>query len=327
MNYKLEVIKDNIAEDITNQSGNINWSSDEETLSVNFTFDFAEVSKKVEPGDIIKFINLETNKNIFTGIVVNKTKGDLVSNISCYDFCFYLNKSEVVIQFNKVSASNALKILLDKFNISYKQIDEMNTVISKIYKDIPISDVVFDILDQVYLETKKKYILEIEGNELLIIEQSKQIINAEVKLARNLSSFSISKLIGKASKVTESIESLRNSIVIVSSDEKRNKIIKSLKDDLSIKKYGLLQEVVTVDDKNESQARNIAKNLLSELNKVFKSSNIQLLGNDSVKAGRIIILNEPTLSLIGEYKIKNAAHSIASNIYMMNLTLDELLEG
>lgn len=322
MNYKLEYGRDGLKKDITKQCGNVSWTDSEDTLGVAFSFEFAKVKgHEIQNGDIIYFENLESDQNVFTGIVTSLDRGYLTDSIRCYDFAFYLNKSETIIQFNGVSATAALKALFRKVGIPYKDIPQMSTRIWKIFKGKVISEIIREILELVYLETGKRYKIAMTGMSLTIAEVSIDYTKAYASLASNLPRFDITKAVDKSSRLTESIEELKNAITIVSGDES-NTIIEHAKDHDSIKKYGLLEKVMTAPDKDEAQSRQSAKVLLKALNKVIKTSSIKLMGNDSVRAGQVIELFVPIIGLVGFYKVKNITHVISGGVYTMSLNVE-----
>lgn len=322
MDYRLKYSRMGESKNITGQCGNVAWTDDEETLGVAFSFEFAKVNDvKIENGDIIYFDNLETSTNVFTGIVTSLDRGRLTDTIRCYDFAFYLNKSEVIIQFNNVSATAALKALFIKVGIPFNHIPLMHTKINKIYKGQAISEVIKGILEAVYLEIGKKYRIYMDGGSVSIGEVGVEHIKAETSLAKNLRSFDITRAIDKSARLTETIEDLKNSIVIVSGDES-NTILERAKDELSIEKYGLLEKVITASDKDEAQSRQSAKILLKAMNKVMRTSSIRLIGNDTVMPGKIIDLYIGSIGLVGMYKVKGVSHSIAAGGYSMTLSIE-----
>lgn len=113
-----------------------------------------------------------------------------------------------------------------------------------------------------------------------------------------------------------------NTIVVTSSDENSTRIIAQVDDITNIDKYGLLQETISIDDKDISQARNIAENKLNDFNRIIEDNFIELLGNDQVRAGRIIELNEPITGLVGRYLVKECTHTFVNNVHKMQLQIE-----
>jgi hypothetical protein len=308
MAHTLYVNKKNISHLV----GSVSWESNVDTLGVKLEFDFAFTDingipkNLVTAGDLVVLRN--NNKEIFRGmVVVENANGRSPRKYTCFDFAFHLNKSKTIIQFNKDIASQAIEKVLNRFKVPHK-ITTIPVKISKIYKQEYVSDVIKDILSLAKKELGIKYRLEMRGGTLYIEKQKDLLVKPQYTLISNPSR-------------SRSIEEMKNSILIVSDGEKSTKIISEAKDNKNISKYGLLQEIETVDKKDIAKARNIANNLLSELNKVKEDNSIELLGDDNVRAGRILKVNEPITGIVGEYLITDCKHIVTKGTHKMSLTL------
>jgi len=325
MNFSLYTFINGSEIDISEQSGNLAWTYQGQTLGVNLTFDFANVNTNiVEPGSIVFLKDEDDQEIIFIGIVVDRTKKGSVYSLSVYDFAWYLNKSEVIIQFNKTNASTAVKQLLKKVGVEAGDIPYMSTLITQIYIDAKPNEILNDIIEQVFLETDVSYFFEMNGSKLDIKEMGKEVFEGSFKLAANLSPIQIDDLIGDDFTVTDSISELKNSIIVVSSKSDFVRVFESVSDQPSINKYGLLQEVISIDDKDEAKSRNIAQNALKKLNNVMSSTSIPTLGHKGLRQYRVLKLNAPEIDLVGEYMILSAAHTYADGIYRASLSLEVL---
>lgn len=115
---------------------------------------------------------------------------------------------------------------------------------------------------------------------------------------------------------------MKNNVVVVSDDEKSTKIFAQASDKASITKFGQLTDVVTVDKKNASQARNIAANTLSQLNRIGETISCEMMGHDEIRAGRILNMNEPVTGIVGKYLIKTANHTVNNGIHKVAVELE-----
>lgn len=309
MTYKLSVE----GKSIEGIAGNLSWSSDSETLgqSLSFEMPFDKdgglfPTAFIEPGNKV---TLRYNSDlVFFGVVVDEdADAEKPRKYTCFDLAFYLNKSSVTMQFNNVSATVAIEELCKKFNIKCA-VTAIPTKIKKIYKSTVVSEVLKDILTIAEEKTGNKYRFEMQGDTLVIFMWKDRHVKVETKWISN-------------PKRSRSIENMKNSIEIVSGDEKKTKLLATAKDDASIKKYGLLQESHTIDDKEKGTAKTVAANLLKELNRIQEEGSVSLLGNYEVRAGRLITIKEPYTGLQGDYYIKNASHTISNGIHLMNLSL------
>lgn len=312
---RLTLIKNGQVKDITNYSGSYSRSDNMDSLGQEFIFSLAQnpndkLFPSVTPtvGDGIKFEN--ENKVVFAGIVITEEwEGKTTRTYTAYDFGFYLGKSQVKKQFKKMDADAAIKKLCSEMGIPVGTIASMPTKISKIYSGETLSDVIKDIVEQVEADNGKEYRMELSlENKLDIVEWKNLTVSPSFQSAANIAPFNPVKYPGNISG-KNSIEEMKNYIIVNSQTEKETSVQSVAKDMESIKKYGLLQQVEDGSDKNEAQGRNAAKNRLKELNKVTSTCTVELLGSDVVRSGRIIALDLPECNLKGDYLVKNCAHS------------------
>ena len=325
MAHELVLIKGNKKQNITQLVGNLAWSSNIDALGVELSFDYAFNDSRyfksydiVDIGDHVALFN--QSKLISKFIVVDEsTSGRFGKSYTGFDYSWYLNKNQTVIQFKKIAASQAIQKLLDKLGIKHN-ITQINTLITHIYKGETVSDIINDILEQATQETGHKYRVEMDKDVLTIKKTSDLVINPKVRLSSNTPEFSVVSAIG-IPDWNRSIQEMKNNILVVNSNEDSTKVIASAKGADNIKRFGQLTEVVEVDEKNEAQARNIAKTKLSELNRIEETITLPLLGHDDIRAGRILNIDEPVTGIKGKYLIKSAAHTESNGIHLVTVEL------
>lgn len=309
--------------DISSMVGNVTLNSSLDTLGDQLDFEIAYSSMLFYPKfslDVGDRIKLFEGKEIFNGIIVEKTRNEKTQSFSCFDFAFYLNKSKTIKQFNSVRADAAIKLLLADFSVSVGKIADMPTIIKKIYYDQEVSEVIKDIMEQATNATGVKYVMEMNEGKLCIFKDTELLINVKVKIAENFPMVDINETISNPSKKA-SIEEMKNCIVAYAGNDEKVKVIAEVRSDSLVKKYGLLQETKSLEDKDIAQARNIAQNLLKDLGKVMVEGSIEVLGNFDLRAGRTLLLNEPITNLVGKYKIKSVNHSMGT-VHTASLELE-----
>lgn len=306
-------------QDLTDMAGNVVLNTSMETLGATLTFDLARnyndinfiISEKITVGDEI----ILNNKNqLFKGVVLDITTTKFIRNIKCLDYCFYLNKNKILKQFEEISASRAIKQLLQEVQAPIGTITVIATSISKMYNNNTVAEIINDILEQVNNELGTKYIIEFENNQFNIVPFKK--INVQFKYKETTDE-----------SMTESILEMKNSILVVSNEQDDAEILATAKDEKNIKKYGSLQEIINVSpDEDEAKVRNIAKIKLKELNKVFKTASIRGFGDNNFRAGRVITLDNVAFGLTGDYLIKTCSHTWIKNEHLVNLEVEYYVE-
>lgn len=323
--FKLTYILGNTVRDITGYTSNYTRSDNIDALGQEFKFDLMcnpldkyYKNTLLEIGGKIQFEN--NGIKVFTGIITDQSRSGVTGfSYTAYDFCYYLNKNEVMIQFNDVAASGAIQQICVKYNIKVGNICYIATNIKKIYNGLSVSDAIKDILKQAQDESGNKYRLEVRGNSLYIEPYSQLIIDAKYKPAPNLNEFDVTLVPGGYSS-SKSIKDTKNNIVIISSNEESNQIYGQAADYDSQNKFGLLTHVEKIQDKDSAKANQIAKTKLAELNQVKEEINLNdLFGDDNIRSGRTLKFNQPNIDMVGDFLILNCTHKYAPNLHTMSL--------
>ena len=109
---------------------------------------------------------------------------------------------------------------------------------------------------------------------------------------------------------------MKNSVKVISESDKVYSVKAVAKDKDSIYKYGVLQDVIKIDEK-DGDANTYANNKLSELNKVKESFSIEIIEavNSYTRAGALITVDDMN------YLIESSDHSIKNGVHYVKLGL------
>lgn len=320
--YKI-VVKD---KDVSDIIGNLMWRDTVDTLGVEVDFDLPmnRYDKKFEflyditLGDPIQILN-DKGETLVQAIIVSETPNGKITSFTAYDMAWYLNKSTVIKQFKKMIGNDCIKSLCKEIGIKV-EVNGLDTKIDKIYKDKSISDVIKDIIEQCSQFNSKKFFIEYDKDTLRIIPYKKIKVVGQYEIQKD-KFININENIGGVS-LSKSIVDMKNSVLVVTENKGAIRTIGQEQDTKSIEKYGKLQEVVTLDEKEFSKANLVAKNELKKLNKITEDFSIDVLGDDNVKSGRVIDIDLPLFNLKGEYLIKETNHTISNHIHKISLKLE-----
>lgn len=281
--------------------GNLTREASESNLGQTVTFDSLELYQN---GDIVKIYDDNVLK--FAGMIIRIGQNFLPPHsYKARDYSFNL-QSEEHGQIND-RADNAIRNMCSKFRIPC-QICSIPTKIKKIYPDMPVKDIFKDILKIAGREQDKEYFMEVDCGKLVIDEKSKIKISADF-------------LMSDDTTLTRSIEDLKNSVRIVSSDGA--KLYGSAKNDKSIKRFGLLQVVESIDDDKKNKALVRAENRLKKLNRETYSIPVKLYvkrGAWDIKVNRLIKVELPNGK--GWYKVRSLMHTVEDGNDIINVTLE-----
>ena len=320
--YKV-IIKD---KDVSDIIGNLTWRDTVDTLGVEVEFELPvnrydkdfEFLYDITLGDPIQILN-DKGETLVQAIIVTETPNGKITNFTAYDMAWYLNKSTVIKQFKKMIGNDCVKSLCKEIGIKV-EVSGLDAKIDKIYKDKTISDVIKDIIEQCSQFNSKKYFIEFDNGILKIMPYKKIKVFGQFEIQKD-KFININENIGGVS-LTKSIVDMKNSVLVITENKGAVRTIGQEQDIKSIEKYGKLQQVVTLDEKEFSKTNLVAKNELKKLNRITEDFSIDVLGDDKVKSGRVIDIDLPLFNLKGEYLIKESNHTISNNIHRINLKLE-----
>ena len=320
--YKV-IIKD---KDISDIIGNLTWRDTVDTLGVEVDFELPinRYDKKFEflyditLGDPIQILNAK-GEVLVQAIIVSETPNGKITSFTAYDMAWYLNKSTVIKQFKKMIGNDCVKSLCKEIGIDV-EVSGLDTKIDKIYKDKAVSEVIKDIIEQCSQFNSKKFFIEFDKNKLIVSPYKKIKVFGTFEIQKD-KFININENIGGVS-LSKSIVDMKNSVLVITENKGAIRTIGEEQDSKSIEKYGKLQEVVTLDEKEFSKANLVAKNELKKLNKITEDFSIDVLGDDNVKSGRVIDVDIPLFNLKGEYLIKESNHTISNHIHKISLKLE-----
>ena len=320
--YKV-IIKD---KDISDIIGNLTWRDTVDTLGVEVDFELPinRYDKKFEflyditLGDPIQILNAK-GEVLVQAIIVSETPNGKITSFTAYDMAWYLNKSTVIKQFKKMIGNDCVKSLYKEIGIDV-EVSGLDTKIDKIYKDKAVSEVIKDIIEQCSQFNSKKFFIEFDKNKLIVSPYKKIKVFGTYEMQKD-KFININENIGGVS-LSKSIVDMKNSVLVITENKGAIRTIGEEQDSKSIEKYGKLQEVVTLDEKEFSKANLVAKNELKKLNKITEDFSIDVFGDDNVKSGRVIDIDLPLFNLKGEYLIKESNHTISNHIHKISLKLE-----
>lgn len=297
--------------DFTDYCGEITLRSDSEELAEELNFEVK--GTQITVGDIITLY--DGSNKIFEGIAVDITQTEFVKTVTCFDFAWYLNKNENVIQFN-YSVSKAIEKMCTENGITIGAITPINVVYKKIVKG-SLAKIIEDLLQYATSATGAKYIFYMRGNKFYCLPQETTtvILNTDAFIQ----TLNITNL-AESPSVKYSIGEMYNMVKVTSQSDNKVTTLALKQDVESIKKYGRLQKVESVGDKEKKSAGLVAANALKQLNRVSKKLNVTLPGNIDCRAHKLLEFNNGFVT--GVFEIKKCNHVFSSTGHIMQLELE-----
>jgi hypothetical protein len=287
-------IKDNKTFDITEIVNQINWQGSDGQLSRRLDITLLS-NYYIAPGDNLIF---REDKELFRGEVFT-TFRTTESTLTPYAFdsLIFLDKSKDDYKFTKTTDKRIIETLCSRFSIPVGNI-EGNKVIDKlILREKGLAEIINE-LDKGYnlfFREGKLYREKKGKTKLKWILDGNVLIRATVK---------------------ESIEDMKNSIKVIEGNK-----VSIIKNDELIKRYGLLQDVIEAE---KGKGIKIAQDMLKDLGKVFKETEIECIGFNDCITGVYIDIEEKITGIKGTFEITSDNHTYQGPSHTMSLTLKEV---
>jgi hypothetical protein len=316
--------------DITPIVGAFSWDSNLSLMSVmEFEIIWSDTPffpvNPVDVGDVVVY--MKDDQEINRGIVVRESKSGRSSiRYTAYDYAWYLGRSTSVYQFNGVVAHDAIKKVLDDFNMPIGSIAIMRTMVDQIYIQKSPANIIDEIIKLEEKKTGQKYTGELRQGKLYIEPMKDLIIKGTFRVSGNVEEYDVLTNPLSAER-TRSIEDMRNRIKVIAEldhkkKEKASYVTTAIEQNADlISQYGLLEETVKVDAEDAAKSREVARILLSRIGKIHESNTLKLIGDVTFKAGRLFVVNEPITGMNDTFMIKTCKHDVLNQIHTMSLEL------
>lgn len=299
--------------DISQMVTQIDWSGD--YLQCARTLDFKLVSSPVDKlipvvkcdiGNVVSL--MQDNKVLFEGYIFERQKSTLGSTIdvTCFDKGIYLKRNKASYKFTNLTPEAITKRVCTDFGVDMAEIASTGIKLTRNF----LGNTLYEIIQTAYTlasaETKKKYYITFRGSKLSVLEKKVTDETLVIEGGSNLMDAS----------VTESISNMINQVAIY---DKNDNLIRKVKNDDTIKLYGLMQEYMRQPD---------GGNVGSKAQKLLDDSGLQQkitvnnLGNIANVTGGTVVVREPYTGLYGLFYIDSDIHTWKNGLYLNKLVLN-----
>lgn len=332
--YKVTLCKDGQSEDITDLVGELTWSESIDTVGMSLSFEVPDTEERYVPrllimaGDVIKVENGEGD--VTEAIVVSVTRDYPKRQVKAYDYGFYLNKNDTVIQFLNVSVTEALSQLFNSLNIPIGSICDMPAKVKGVYIK-NVNEIIKELIKIQQDNDGKKYYYELRGAAVYVFQLTEDPIEYIFKPAVNVAAFDVTdKEAHGRGKYTHSIDALKNQVrAVINSKTTGNMpaMEYSVRDDESIKKYGLLSENFSVSSDDYKNIKKLAENELKDKDKLKRELSMDFIGHDKARPGRVMHIADDYLCIDDLFRITSVTHNVKGDIHTMSCTLEYIKEA
>lgn len=247
----------------------------------------------------------------FAGLVTEAENSADRRKYICYDFCWYLNKTQITIQFADISVSDAIRELWAQCDIQAKLLADIPTTISETcYCETP-SGILSKLLDEAENDTGKQYYAYAEiGNQ--------NVVNVE-EVGNRKSKAVLREITSPERSI--SLNGVTNHAVYVSGDSSGYYDTGTYAEDAeSIERYGRITEIIIAEEE-DANAQKIVSNKVYANAEPRPSASINCAGVWTLRPGWRVDAVDATTGIAGEWVVQEVSHTLEGGEHRTRLSL------
>lgn len=299
---------------ITGYVTSVTWagSAKQAARTVVFSVAYSPNDKNVKTlgiklGDKIVFYPgyPDDKKTKFVGIITQRERKSEMGELqyTATDGMMHLLRSSGTYRFANKTPEKIAQMVCRDVKVKTGSIAKTKMPIAKIFfQERPYYEIIMAAYTKAYRKNKKKYIAQMNGDKLEVIQKGKVIPNFHIRQGERITE----------SSYTEDLDSMVNRVYIYDSN---NNKIGSVSNSNWIKKYGIFQNAISVDSENgKTEAK-------AELQGINKTANLTMIGDYRCISGLGVIIEDSRTGLKGKFWIENDSHEWNGGVYTTTLEL------
>lgn len=299
---------------ITGYVTSVTWagSAKQAARTVVFSVAYSPNDKNVKTlgiklGDKIVFYPgyPDDKKTKFVGIITQRERKSEMGELqyTATDGMMHLLRSSGTYRFANKTPEKIAQMVCRDVKVKTGSIAKTKMPIAKIFfQERPYYEIIMAAYTKAYRKNKKKYIAQMNGDKLEVIQKGKVIPNFHIRQGERITE----------SSYTEDLDSMVNHVYIYDSN---NNKIGSVSNSNWIKKYGIFQNAISVDSGNgKTEAK-------AELQSINKTANLTMIGDYRCVSGLGVIIEDSRTGLKGKFWIENDSHEWSNGVYTTTLEL------
>nr|DAY99854.1 MAG TPA: 43 kDa tail protein [Caudoviricetes sp.] len=299
---------------ITGYVTSVTWagSAKQAARTVVFSVAYSPNDKNVKTlgiklGDKIVFYPgyPDDKKTKFVGIITQRERKSEMGELqyTATDGMMHLLRSSGTYRFANKTPEKIAQMVCRDVKVKTGSIAKTKMPIAKIFfQERPYYEIIMAAYTKAYRKNKKKYIAQMNGDKLEVIQKGKVIPDFHIRQGERITE----------SSYTEDLDSMVNRVYIYDSN---NNKIGSVSNSNWIKKYGIFQNAISVDSGNgKTEAK-------AELQGINKTANLTMIGDYRCVSGLGVIIEDSRTGLKGKFWIENDSHEWNGGVYTTTLEL------
>ena len=299
---------------ITGYVTSVTWagSAKQAARTVVFSVAYSPNDKNVKTlgiklGDKIVFYPgyPDDKKTKFIGIITQRERKSEMGELqyTATDGMMHLLRSSGTYRFANKTPEKIAQMICRDVKVKTGSIAKTKMPIAKIFfQERPYYEIIMAAYTKAYRKNKKKYIAQMNGDKLEVIQKGKIIPNFHIRQGERITDSSYS----------ENIDNMVNRVYIYNSS---NQKIGSISNSKWASRFGIFQNAISVDSGNG------IKEAKAELHGVDKTASLTMIGDCRCVSGLGVIIEDFRTGLKGKFWIENDSHQWNSGVYTTTLEL------
>ena len=247
----------------------------------------------------------DDKKTKFIGIITQRERKSEAGELqyTATDGMMHLLRSSGTYRIVNKTPEKITQMICKDVKVKTGSLAKTKISIPKIFfQERPYYEIIMAAYTKAYRKNKKKYIAQMNGDKLEVIQKGKIIPNFHIRQGERITD----------SSYTEDLESMVNRVYIYGSN---NNKIGSVSNSNWVKKYGVFQNTISVDSGNgKTEAK-------AELQGINKTASLTMIGDYRCVSGLGVIIEDSRTGLKGKFWIENDSHEWNNGIYTTTLEL------
>ena len=295
---------------ITEYVASLNWGGSKDEVARKV--DISMINSPTDPN--IKKITLklgsmlyvydDNKKEIFRGYIIDREMGsNSTVSYTAYDLLYYTLKSKATYKFKKKMPEEVAKAVCKDMKIPVGSLSKTGKKYNLLMKDKSIYEIIMASYTKAKKSTGNKYHMITKKGKLYVTKMGDEWFTLELSDKSNIIS----------SSTKESLSEVVNQVKIYND---KGKLLKVVKNEESIVKYGIFQHTYTKE--KDKDATNSAKAML---NGISRTMEIECIGYVGCITGKCIKLKDSTTGHTGKFYITADTHTWQDGVHTMKLSL------
>lgn len=285
----------------------------------------------IDIGDVI--VVKHQTQEIFSGIVLSGNTTAL--SFKAIDYTFYFAQNKEIYQFENVESSIVVQKIIESLGGKIGEIEATNTMVDTFYFNKTLGDIIKEIINNIKgLENQDFRFFYKNGTFNFKRSEKNKYLRKEytpkdhLKSILNDYTFNALTYIEEPSK-NRSMEKLRNSIKVYKNKGNEYTQLGEAKDNDSIKKYGIIQDIISVKENEINTAKARAGNILKDKNKITEKISVKIpVLSEFLYPGELLKLKYTDYDIDGVYEVESISYTIdIKKFFKANIELLKVEEG